>query len=144
MNLPQIDRGPVCARGLRGLWHLDTDMQLKATVPDQCTCSTVLWEIKRQDKGGPPSSHGEYDPPALLAHRLGRPVHRVEAFGLPGVFHAHLGVCRTQLARGLDVGEKGLRDHLHRLTVQGKASFGGLLQVGLSWPGAMGNACLFM
>lgn len=34
----------------------------------------------------------------------------------------------TQNARGFDVGKKGLHDHLHRLAVQGKAPFGGLLQ----------------
>src|SRR5713226_413767 len=123
-----------------GWWHLDAHMQLKATVPDQRAGPAVLWQVKRQDDRGSPSSHWEYHPPALLAHGLGRPVHRVEAFGLPGVFHAHLGMRRTELAGSIDVGEKGLCDHLYRLTVQGKAPFVGLLQVVLPRPRSMGNS----
>src|SRR5258708_30511503 len=117
MALPQIDRGSVRARGLRGLWPLDTHMQLKATVPDQRAGSTVLWQVKRQDNGSAPASHRQYHPPALSTDRLGRPVDGIEAFGLPGVLHAHLGMRRTQLAGRVDGGNKGVCDHLHRLTV---------------------------
>ena len=119
-------------------------MQLKAMVPDQRAGPAVLWQVKRQDDRGSPSSHWEYHPPALLAHGLGRPVDRVEAFRLPGILHAHLGMRRTELAGRIDGGNKGVCDHLDGLTVQGKAPFGGLLQVVLSRPHAAGSACRFV
>lgn len=117
-------------------------MQFEAVLPDQRTRTAVRGYVQRQDQGGTPAPHGQHDPPALPAHGLRRPADRVKAFPLVGILHAHLGMAGAELAGGLDIGKKGMHHHLHGLTVQGKASFGGLSQVVLPRPLAAGPSCL--
>ncbi len=140
----EVHRGLVAARGMLSLRDLDTDMQLKALVPHQPTRPTVLWQIKRQDKRGTTSTHRQDHEARLVAHGLSRPADRVKALRAPGILHPHLRVCLAELTRRLHVGKEGMSHHLHRLAMQSKACFRGLLQLIASGPFRMGLTCGFM
>ena len=144
VDFSQVHRRAVLARGLLGLWYLDADVQFKAAIPDQGTGSAVLRQVQAQDQRGASPSHWEHHAPLLAAHRLRGPVNRIELFRLPGVLHAHLGMAGAEFACGFNVGKEGLHYHLHRLAVQGKASFGRPLQFRLSQPPAPFLPCFFM
>src|SRR5713226_8504703 len=119
-------------------------MQFKAAIPDQGTSTTVLWEVQVKGQGGTPSSHRKHHAPALHAHCLCGPVDGIEALRLPGVLHAHLGMRGAQFAGGFDGGKEGMYHHLHRLTMQSKASLGCLLQFVASRPHTACLSCRFM
>src|SRR5258706_4883557 len=122
VDFSQVNGGLHHSRSMFCLGYLDADVQLKAPVPDQRTRPAVGRKGERQDERGTTPTHRQDDPPLLLADCLGRPVDRVEAFGAPGVLHAHLWMLSTQFAGGLDSGEEGAADRLHRLTMHGQAT----------------------
>ena len=126
--LAEIDGSAVFTRHFFGLWGFNADMQFKPSVPHKGHGSTVFGQIERQHQRSTSPSHRQNDAPLPSNHGLSRPRDWVEAFGAPGVFHAHLRVCLAKLARGLNVGKEGMHDHLYRLTLQSKTAFGRLLQ----------------
>src|SRR5581483_3815934 len=50
VDLAEVYGGLHRAGSLLGLWDLYTDMQFKATVPDQGASTTVFWQVDGQDK----------------------------------------------------------------------------------------------
>jgi len=108
-----------------GFLRLNTDMQLKAIVPDQATGTALLRQCERSAS----FAHRQDNPPILTAYCLSRPLDRIEAFFSPWISHFHLGMALTKLTCGLDVGKKGMHNHLDRLTMQSKLAFGRLLQL---------------
>ncbi len=144
MDFSQIDRRMNCSWSLFLLGSLDPHMQFKAMIPDQRTRFTVFRQSQGQDQGSTTPAHRQNDSCPLTCHSLRRPADRIEAFLPPGIFHPHLGVFLTQDARRLDVGKEGMNNHLHRLTVQCKASFRGLLQLITSRPFLMRKASRFV
>ena len=82
--------------------------------------------------------------PMLFAHGLSRPGNRIEPLRAPRILHLHLRMGLAKLACGFDIGKKGMDDHLNRLTMQGKTSFIGFLQVVASRPFDMGHPSLLM
>ncbi len=144
MNLTQVHRGMDVTGCLFSLWHLDAHMQLKAMVPDQRTCPTVLWQLYRQDEGGASTPHRQHDASVLAAHRLCGPVNRVELFLVVGVLHAHLRVRLAQLPGRVNGGKERVHHHLNRLAVQGKTPFGRFLQGVASRPLRVGHARVFV
>src|SRR6266699_384781 len=144
MNFAKIYSCMSCSRDLLCLWLLNTDMQLKATIPDQATSPAVFWKFDWQHNGCAALARRQHHTSMLLADRLSGPFDRVEALGTPGILHVHLGMALTQLTRDSDGGKKGMDHHLHRLAMQGKSSFGGLLQCIASRPSGMRRPCLFV
>ena len=112
----------------------DAHVQFKAAIPDECAGACVFWKLERQNQGRAAFAHRQNDAPALCAHRLRGPVHRVEAFLAPGVLHEHLGMFLAEFARAFNGAEQSAEDRLHRLAVQGEASFGQLVQIVLVGP----------
>jgi hypothetical protein len=129
VDFPQVDRRLVGAGRLFGLRDFHAHVQFKAVVPDERTGPGVFWKIERQDEGRAPFAHRQDDAPLLNAHRLGGPVDGVEAFLPPGILHAHLGMFLAESARGFNGAEQGAKDSLHRLAMQGEASFGQVMQI---------------
>jgi hypothetical protein len=144
VDLSQVNGGLPRSRSMFCLGDLDADVQLKAPVPHQRTRPAALRKVERQDERGATPTHRQEDPPLLRDHGLSRPVDRVEAFGAPGVLHAHLWMLSAQFAGGLDSAEEGAEDGLHRLAMQGKAPFGQAVQVVLSGPRCMQEPGGFM
>ncbi len=137
MDFTQVDRCLGTTWSMVGLRDFQTDMQFKAVIPDQATCPALQRQRKRQNEGGAPPAHRQDYSPRLFAHRLGGPVDGVEAFHAPGILHFHLGMLCAEPTGGGDGGEKGAKDGLHRLALQGKASLGGLVQFVVGRPALM-------
>lgn len=144
VDFPQVYRRLYWSWGLFSLWLLDTHMQFKAMVPDKATSTTLLRQFNWQDNGCAALAHRQHHTSMLLADRLSGPFNRIEALGAPGILHVHLGMGLTELTRGIDGGKKSTDHHLDRLAVQGKVSFGGLLQCIAFRPLGMRHPCLFM
>lgn len=113
--------------GLFGSLDLDADMQFKAMIPDERAGATLFREVNRQDKRFPSFAHGQDDPSYFFVYCLSRPVDGVEALGTPRIFHLHVGLVLPKFPCGLDVGKKGMHDHLNRLAMECKLPLGGLL-----------------
>jgi len=144
MDFTQINRCVNRSRGFFSLRSLNTDVKLKAVVPDQATGTAVFRQIKRQSKGLISSSHWQDDTIVLLDNSLSRPLDRIEAFFSPGIFHLHLRMALAKLTCGVNIGKKGMYHHLHRLAVQCKLSFGCLLQFIATRPFGMTHSCLLV
>ncbi len=144
VNFPQVHGRLHRAGCLFRLENLDTDMQFKAPIPDECAGPALLWEIEGQDERWAASAHRQDDAPLLLVDGLGGPLHRVEPFGAPGILHAHLRVLPAQGMSCLNVGKKGMNDLLHRLGVEGEPTFGDLLQLTLPRPQCMSQTRLLV
>jgi hypothetical protein len=113
-----------------GFMRLNTDMQLKAVVPNKTASPTVFRQVKSQNKRVTAFAHGKDNPSIFMTYSLSRPLDRIEAFFSPGIFHLHLGMGLAEFACGINVGKEGMDDHLHRLAMQSKLStFGCLLQL---------------
>jgi len=126
------------------LWGFHTDVQFEAPVPHERAGPGVLWQLNGQNQRGATFAHWQHDSPHLPAHRLGGPVDGIELLCAPGVLHAHLRVFLAQCARGLDVREENVHHHLYRLTMQGEAPFGRLLQLVAPRPPSMGHPSIFV
>jgi hypothetical protein len=122
----------------------DTDMQLETVVPNEATCTAVIFQFDWQNDGFPAFAHWQNHPSVLFAYRLGRPFDWIETLFTPGVFHLHLRMSLTELACGIDVGKKSMDHHLHRLTLQRELPFGGFLQLVATRPLGMSHSCLFV
>ena len=144
VDFAEIYRGVNLSWGIFGLGNLNADMQLEAIIPDQRACATVLWQIERKRKRRASPPHRQDGPSFFLTHGLSWPFDGIEALRAPWVLHFHLRVSFAKLARGLDIGKKRMHDHLHRLTMQGKAPFGHALQRVTSRPGGVLLPCLLM
>ncbi len=120
VDLTEIGCCLCVARCLFRLWDLDTDVELKTIVPDQATRPALFWQVNRQDQGGTPAPHWQHHISQLFGDGLGGPFDGREAFGAPGILHAHLWMFCPQLARGLNGGKERGNHHLNRLTVQGE------------------------
>jgi hypothetical protein len=125
MDFTQVYRRLGSTRSVVHLGNLDADMQFKATIPDQRTRPALRRKHERQDEGGAPSAHRQDHSPVHLPYSLGGPMNGVEAFCAPGILHLHPRVLFAQCAGGVDVGEKGAKDGLNRLAMQGIAPFCG-------------------
>jgi Transposase IS200 like len=134
MDFTQVYRGTCLSWCFFSLRLLNTNMQFKSIVPDQCTCATVFWQSKRQDERLPASTHRQHNPPWLATNGLGRPANRIETFSTPGIPHLHLRMGLAQLVGGFDVGKECTEDRLDRLAMQHKASLGCLMHLMLSRP----------
>jgi hypothetical protein len=62
VDFSQIDGGLVVAWSFFCSWSLNTDMQFKASIPDQGTSACFFWQIKRQDHRLTPFAHGQDHP----------------------------------------------------------------------------------
>src|SRR5260370_16343033 len=93
-----------------GFLRLNTDIQLKAIVPDQATGNA---RGKRREAR--PLPIGRTTRPILTADFLSRPFDRIEAFLSPWIFHFHLGMSLTDFAFCIYFCNKALDNHLHRL-----------------------------
>jgi hypothetical protein len=144
VDFAQINCRTVVSWSLFRLWHFYAYMQLKAMVPDQRTGATGVWQIQWQDKGFAALAHRQDYPSVFLAHRLGRPGHRIEAFLSPGVLHAQLWMLFAQLMGRVDSSQEGPEDGLNRLAMQGKPSPGDLLHLVLPRPLGMLLACVLV
>ncbi len=144
VDLPQVNRRMVLSGSRFSLWNFDTHMQLKAVVPDQCTSSTVVFQLKRQHKRFATLAHWQDHPSFFLAHRLSRPGHRVETFLAPRILHLHLRMRFAKLAGRCDGGDKHPHDALKRLAMQRKATLHEVSEVLLTKPFGMGKTRLFM
>jgi len=144
VDFPQIDGGLHRAWSFFCLLLFDTDMQLKAIVPNQATCTTVFRQVERQDQGRAPLAHWQHHTPTLTRDGLSRPFDWIEAFGAPGVFHLHLRMTLTQFARGLNGGKKSGKHLLNRLAVQGKPAPGSLVQCIPPRPSGMSHTRSFV
>jgi len=144
VDFPQVDRCLHQPRSLFRLRDFDADVQFKSPVPHQGAGSGFCWQGQRQDEGGTPSTHRQDHPALFLANGLGRPADGIEAFGAPGVFHLHSRMLFAQDAGGLDTGEEGAEDCLHRLAMQGKPSFGEAVQFILIGPSCVAHPGLLV
>jgi hypothetical protein len=145
VNLAQVCGGVDVAWRSLGLRDFYAHMQLEAVIPDQTASTAVLWKIKRQDQRRATFAHWQHHPTTLFGDSLSRPLDRVEPFGSPGVFHPHLWMALTELARGLNIGKEGGNHHLNRLAVQGKLPpFGSFLQGITPRPCGMSKTCSFV
>jgi len=114
-------------------------------VPDQATGAAVLGKLNGQDQRWTTFAHRQDYTPTLFGDGLCGPLDRVEAFGAPGILHLQLWVGLAKFLGGLDSGDEGPYDHLHRLAVQFKLPpFGGFLQRITPRPLRMGHACSFV
>src|SRR6266567_494232 len=111
MDFSQINRCLSIPWGMFRLRYLDTDMQLKAMIPDQTACPTVCWQFERKNQRGTSTTHWQYDPSALFRDSLSRPHHGIEPLGFPGILH--LGIGRFHLPSGVHIGKKDMYDHLY-------------------------------
>ncbi len=144
VNFAQVSRCLHLARRLGSLFYLDAYVQFKARVPDQSAGPTTLRQGNGKHNGRPPSAHRQNNAPPFLVDGLGGPVNGVEADDSPGILHTHFGVCPSQCAGCLHIGEKSVHDHLYGLTVQGILSFGGSLQFVTPRPMYMSHSRILM
>ncbi len=144
MDFAQIDRRLFLARSFFSLWGFYAHMQFKATVPDQVTGTAIFRKLDGQDEGCASFPHWQDHTSLFLAHRLSRPLNRIEPLRAPGVLHVHLWVLFAQLAGRVDVGEEGTEDRLNRLAMQRKTALGGLMQLMATRPMGMGHPCLLV
>lgn len=145
----QVDLSQVNGRlGAAGshlrLRYLEADVQLKAPVPDQRACPGVLWQDDWQYQRRVAFAHRQHDAPFLPVDGLSGPLDGVERFGVPGILRAQFWMLPAQRARCLHVGEEGMYDLLHGLSIEGEPAFGGLLQLPLPRPPGMGDARLLV
>lgn len=141
VNFSEIDGGMDVPRGVLLLLDLDAHMQFKPAVPDEGHRPALLWKSNGQNKSGTPAPHWKHHTPVFLGERLCRPRDRIVAFRFVGVAHLQVRMGLPQVFCGIDVGKKGVDNHLNRLTVQGKAAFGRFLQFVSSRPTGMLHAC---
>ncbi len=144
VDFPQVYRRMHITWRLLFLWLLNTHMQFESIIPDKATSPTMCRKLNGQDDGCAAFPHRQNNAPLLTAHRLSRPFDGVEALGTPRVLHLHFGMRLTELTCRIDVGEKSMHNHLDRLTMQCKLSFGGLLQFAATGPLGMLHPCLFV
>jgi hypothetical protein len=129
MDFPQVHTG------LHRPWRcgrcgsLNTDVQLEAVAPDQLAGSRVFRQLEVQHQGGTTAAHRQDDEAALSfhVHSLPGPEQREPGLRPPGVLDLAVGL--AVLTRRLDVGQKGLRDRLDGLRVEGEPPFHGPMQV---------------
>jgi hypothetical protein len=126
-------------RSRRGgaLWDFHADVQFEAAIPDQGTGPGFFGQSQGQHEGFPPVTHRQDHPSLLFRDGLGRPLDRIEVFRPPRVLHVYRGVGPAQLAGRVDRAEEGAEDCLDRLTMQGEAVLGSLVQLVLSGPRGM-------
>jgi hypothetical protein len=129
-------------RNFFSLWLFNTNMQFKAIVPNQATGTAVCRKLDWQDDGCACLPHGKDHTSVFMTHRLSGPFDRIELLGTPGVLHFHVRMSLTKLMCRSDVGKKGMHNHLDRLAMQGKLSFGCLLQFSAPRPLAVSHSCL--
>jgi len=129
VDFAKIDGGLNVPWGRVRLWDFDADMQLKATIPDQCSSPAVGRQLNGKDQRWATFAHRKHNPSFFLAHRLSGPVDGIEVFGTPGILHAHLWMRFAKFTSRGNGGEKSVNDHLHGLAMQSKVAFGGLLQL---------------
>src|SRR5207302_952838 len=134
VDLPQVNGRLDAAGSLARLRYLEADVQFKAPVPDQRACPSVLRQGDWQHQGRVAFAHRQHDAPFLPMDGLSGPLDGIEAFLAPGVLHAHLRMLPAQRARCLHVGEEGVHDLLHGLSIEGEPAFGGMLQLPLPRP----------
>ncbi len=144
VDFAQINRRVIGTWSLLCLGNFYAHMQFKSTIPDQDTSCALFWKVERQTNGLASSTHWQKHPSWLDAHGLSRPEDRIKPLGPPGIFHMHLWMHMAKFSGRLDGGKKGMDDHLNRLTMQGKATFGGLLQVLASRPSRVVKTCLLV
>jgi len=144
VNFSEIDGGMYIAGCVLLLLDLDTHMQFKPAIPDEGNRPALLWKSNGQNQSCTPSPHGKHNPPVFFRDRLRRPRDRVVSFCFVGVAHLHMRMGLPQVFGGLDVGKKGVDNHLNRLTVQGKTGFGRCLQCVSSRPTATLQARRFV
>jgi hypothetical protein len=144
VDFTQVNRCMNLTGCLFSLWYLNTHMQLKSVVPNKAASPTVFRQVKRQNKRVTAFSHGKDNPSILTAYSLSRPLDRIEAFFSPWILHLHLGMRLAEFACGINVGKKGMYDHLHRLAMQSKLAFGRLLQLVASRPFRMAHSGLLV
>ena len=144
MDLTQIDCRVYITRCLLSLRLFNTDMQLKAIVPNEAASTAVFWKLNWQNDGFASLAHRQNNTSVFIAHSLSRPFDRIETFFSPRIFHLHLRMGFAKLTCGIDVGKKSMHHHLDRLTMHGKLSFGGLLQFVATGPLGMLHSCLLM
>lgn len=133
VDFPQVDRRLHPAGSRFRLGDFDADVQLEAPVPHQHARSGVLRQGERQ-----------HHAPFFPVDGQGGPLDGIQRFGAPGILHAHLGMLPAQRARRLNVGEEGVDDLLHLLSIEGEPAFGGVLQLPLSRPPGMVHAGHFV
>ncbi len=129
VDFPRVHGGLDDAGSLARLRGFHANVQLEATVPDECAGPSVLGKIERQDQGRIALAQRQDDAPLLSVDGLGGPLDRVERLGAPRVLHAHLGVLFAEFPGRLDVRKKGMDDLLHRLGIEGEAALGDALQL---------------
>ena len=139
VNLAQVNGCLNGAGGITRLRYLNADVQFEAPVPHERARSGVVGKSKRQDQGRVASPHRQDHAPFLLVNGLGGPLDRVECFGAPGVLHALCGVLPAQGAGRLHVGEEGVDDLLHGLSIEGEPAFGRPFQLSLPRPRRMSD-----
>ncbi len=144
MDFTQVYSCMNCSRSVLSLWRLNTDMQLKSIIPNKAASTAVLRKLKRQDERRISSAHGQDNLVVFFADGLGRPMNRIEALLTARIFHFHLRMGLTELTCGIDVGKEGMHNHLDRLTMQGKLSFGRFLQFIAPRPLAVLHSCLLV
>jgi len=144
VDFAQINGSLVRTWGICGLWYLDTHVQFKAVIPNKATRTAMSFQFDGQDDGFTPLTHGQNHTPVFAAHSLSGPLDWIKALGTPRILHLHLGMGLTKFACGEDISKKRMDSHLHRLAMQGKSAFGGLLQLVASRPLGVRYACLFM
>jgi hypothetical protein len=117
------------------LLHFYTDVQLEAPVPDERAGSGVLGKGEGQNERRVAFAHRQNDAPLLTVDGLSGPLDWIEAILAPGILHTHLGMLPAQRTGRCDIGEKGVNDLLHSLSIEGEpAAFGSLFQLTLSRP----------
>jgi hypothetical protein len=120
------------------------DVQFKAPVPDQRACPSVLRQGDWQQQGRVAFAHRQHDAPFLPVDGLSGPLDGIEAFLAPGGRACHLRMLPAQRARCLHVGEEGVHDLLHGLSIEGEPAFGSLFQLTLSRPFRMAHTRLLV
>jgi len=144
MDFSEINCCPVLPWSIFYLCDLHTDMQLVAMIPDQCTRSALLRQIKRQYQRWMSLAHRQDYPSLFLPHGLSRPLDRVETFCTPGILHTHLGMRLAQLACGVDVAKEYTGDLLDNLRIQSKVPAAFVMQFIGSRPFAMSLSSLLV
>src|SRR5229473_5065290 len=112
VNFSEIDGGMDVARCALLLLDLDTHMQFQTVVPDEGNRLALLWKSNGQNKSGTPSPHWKHHTPVFLGNRLRRPRDRIVSFRFVGVAHLQVRMGLPDLCGRVDVGKKGVDDHL--------------------------------
>src|SRR5207249_2645028 len=69
VDFSQIYRRMSRARGLLLSLHLNTDMEFKSIIPDECDRTACSREVHRQHQRSTPTPHWKYDTPSLSGYR---------------------------------------------------------------------------